>query len=198
MKRLISLLLLCGVLVPSVYAQEEKIEVSGSRKAVRTSTDVALAAMPAATLAIAIAKEDWKGIAIGAAECAGTFAVTYGLKYLVKKKRPDRSDNRSVPSGHTSLAFADASFVMRRYGWQFGVPMYAVAGYVAWGRTYAKKHDFWDVAAGAAIGAAVGLIATTPFVKDRNVQLGPMLIETPAPDGTDTFINFGVGGSVTF
>lgn len=172
--------------------------MSGSRKAVRTSTDVALAAMPAATLAIAIAKEDWKGIAIGAAECAGTFAVTYGLKYLVKKKRPDRSDNRSFPSGHTSLAFADASFVMRRYGWQFGVPMYAVAGYVAWGRTYAKKHDFWDVAAGAAIGAAVGLIATTPFVKDRNVQLGPMLIETPAPDGTDTFINFGVGGSVTF
>lgn len=174
MKRLISLLLLCGVLVPSVYAQEEKIEVSGSRKAVRTSTDVALAAMPAATLAIAIAKEDWKGIAIGAAECAGTFAVTYGLKYLVKKKRPDRSDNRSFPSGHTSLAFADASFVMRRYGWQFGVPMYAVAGYVAWGRVFARKHHWWDAAAGALIGAGCAFVFTTPFARDHELSITPM------------------------
>lgn len=198
MRRILCLLLAVAVCLPSLFAQDEKIEVTGSRKAVRTSTDVAVIAMPVATLGIAIAKQDWTGIAIGAAECAGTMAVTYGLKYLVKKKRPDRSDDHSFPSGHSSLAFADASFVMRRYGWKFGVPMYAVAGYVAWGRTYAKKHDFWDVAAGAAIGTAVGLIATTPFVKKHDMQLGPALIESPTPDGTGTFLNFGVGGSITF
>lgn len=200
MKSITCLILAIAFLLPGMlYAQgnDAPIEITGSRKAVRTSTDVALVAMPAATLVIAIAKSDWKGIAIGAAECAGTLAVSYGLKYLVKKQRPDRSDNHSFPSAHSSLAFVDASFVMRRYGWQFGVPMYAVAGYVAWGRTYAKKHDFWDVAAGAAIGTAVGLIATTPFAKEHNLTLSPAVIETPAPDG-NTFINFGVGGSLTF
>lgn len=170
--------------------------MSGSRRGVRTSTDVVLGVMPAATLAIAIAKQDWNGIWIGAAEAAGTAAVTYGLKYLVKKKRPDGSDNRSFPSAHSSLAFVDASFVMRRYGWKFGVPAYAMATYVAWGRTYAKKHDFWDVAAGAAIGTAVGLIATTPWAKEHELKLNPAIIETPA--GTDTYISVGVGGSITF
>lgn len=198
MRRILCLILAVAMSLPSLFAQDDKIEISGSRKAVRTSTDVVVIAMPVATLGIAIAKQDWKGIGIGAAECAGTLAVTYGLKYLVKKKRPDRSDNHSFPSGHSSLAFADASFVMRRYGWKFGVPMYALAGYVAWGRTYAKKHDFWDVAAGAAIGTAVGLIATTPFVKKHDVTLGPAVIETPTPDGTDTFLNLGIGGSISF
>lgn len=200
MRRLVCLLLALALMLPcAMQAQEETpIEITGSRKAVRTSTDVAIIAMPVATAAIAIAKQDWKGLAIGAAECAGTLAVTYGLKFLIKKQRPDHSDNHSFPSGHTSLAFADASFVMRRYGWKFGVPMYAVAGYVAWGRTYAKKHDFWDVAAGAAIGTAIGLIATTPFVKKHEIQVGPTMIETPTPDGSNTFMNFGVGGSITF
>lgn len=154
--------------------------------------------MPAATLALAIVKQDWNGLWIGAAEAAGAAAVTYGLKYLVKKKRPDGSDNHSFPSAHASLSFLDASFVMRRYGWKFGVPAYAVATYIAWGRTFAKKHDFWDVAAGAAIGTAVGLIATTPFAKKHDLKLNPAVIETPTPDGTNTYISIGVGGSFTF
>lgn len=202
LRRVLCLILVAAMFWPTVTAGEDtasgSMEITGSRKGVRTSTDVMVIAMPAATLAVAIAKQDWKGIAIGAGECAGTLALTYGLKYLVKKKRPDGSDNHSFPSGHSALAFADASFVMRRYGWKFGVPMYAAAGYVAWGRTYAKKHDFWDVAAGAAIGAAIGLLATTPFVKEHSVTISPTLIETPAPDGNNSFINFGVGGSVSF
>lgn len=195
MRKILTILLLAITLLNGVAQETEPIEISGSRKGVRTSTDVMLGVMPAATLAIAIAKEDWKGIAIGAGECAGTFAVTYGLKYLVKKKRPDGSDNHSFPSGHSSLAFTDASFVMRRYGWKFGVPAYAMAGYVAWGRCYAKKHDFWDVAAGAAIGTAVGLLCTTPFAKKHDLQLAPSIQTDPV---NNTFISVGIGGSMTF
>lgn len=179
--------------VMPVYSAEPAIEISGSRKAVRTSTDVILFTMPAATLGVAIAKKDWQGIWIGAAECAGTFAVTYGLKYAIRKKRPDGSDYHSFPSAHSSLVFTDASFVMRRYGWKFGVPAYALATYVAWGRTYAKKHDFWDVATGAAIGTAIGLISTRPFMK--NVEIAPAAFTDPT---TGTFVSFGVGGTVTF
>lgn len=180
---------------PLRAASDGPIEISGSRKGVRTSTDITLGVMAASTLTLALVKQDWKGLALGAGECAGVFAVTYGLKYLVKKKRPDGSDNHSFPSGHTSLAFTDASFIMRRYGWKFGVPAYALAGYVAWGRCYAKKHDFWDVAAGAAIGSAVGLLCTTPFAREHDLKIAPQVIPDPAGN---SFVSFGVGGSMTF
>lgn len=193
MTRLLTLFLAILLCVPSLYAGEPQIEISGSRKAVRTSTDVVLIAMPVATLGIAIAHKDWKGIGIGAAEAAGTLAVTYGLKYAVHKRRPDGSDRRSFPSGHSSLVFTDASFLMRRYGWKYGVPAYALATYVAWGRVYGKKHDFWDVATGAAIGTAIGLLGTRPFMKQ--VEIAPAAITDPV---TGDFISIGVGGSVTF
>jgi len=188
---IILLLIVTGVL-PS-NAGEPQIELSRSQKGVRTSTDVLLFAMPAATLGIAIGKKDWKGIGIGAAEVAGTLAVTYGLKYAIHKRRPDGSDNHSFPSGHSSLVFADASFVMRRYGWKFGVPAYALATYVAWGRVYGKKHDVWDVVAGAAIGSAIGLLCTKPYM--QNVELAPAAIADPV---TGDFISIGIGGSITF
>ena len=175
------------------HCGEPQIEISKPRKAVRTSTDVVLIAMPVATLGIAIAKQDWKGIAIGAAECAGTLAVTYGLKYAIHKKRPDGSDNHSFPSGHSSLVFTDASFVMRRYGWKFGVPAYAMATYVAWGRVYSRKHDVWDVVTGAAIGTAIGLLGTRPFMK--NVEVAPAAFTDPL---TGSFVSFGLGGSIRF
>lgn len=46
MRRILCLLLAVAVCLPSLFAQDEKIEVTGSRKAVRTSTDVAVIAMP--------------------------------------------------------------------------------------------------------------------------------------------------------
>lgn len=190
-KMLIVVALLLHALVG--YGGEPTIELTKTQKAVRTSTDVVLIAMPVATLGIAIGKKDWKGIGIGAAEVAGTLAVTYGLKYAVHKRRPDGSDNHSFPSGHSSLVFADASFVMRRYGWKFGVPAYALAGYVAWGRVYGKKHDVWDVVTGAAIGSAIGLLCTKPFMKQ--VEIAPAAIADPV---TGSFITIGVGGSVSF
>lgn len=193
MIRILVSLMLLSLTASGIRAGEPTVYISSSRKAVRTSTDVVLVAMPVATLGIAIAHRDWKGIGIGAAEAAGTLAVTYGLKYAVHKRRPDGSDRRSFPSGHSSLVFTDASFLMRRYGWKFGVPAYALATYVAWGRVYARKHDFWDVAVGAAIGSAIGLLSTRPFMKQ--VEIAPAAITDPV---TGSFVSIGVGGSVTF
>ncbi|MDE6243538.1 MAG: phosphatase PAP2 family protein [Muribaculaceae bacterium] len=192
--RLLTLILILLLALPhTALAGEPQIELTRSQKGVRTSTDVLLVAMPVATLGIAIGKKDWKGIGIGVAEAAGTMAVTYGLKYAIHKRRPDGSDNHSFPSGHSSLVFTDASFVMRRYGWKFGVPAYALAGYVAWGRVYGKKHDTWDVLAGAAIGSAIGLLCTKPFMK--NAQIAPAALTDPQ---TGQFISIGIGGTVNF
>lgn len=66
LKRIIIVLMALLIALPSLRAQDDApMQITGSRKAVRTSTDVMLGVMPAATLAIAIAKKDWNGIWIG-------------------------------------------------------------------------------------------------------------------------------------
>jgi membrane-associated phospholipid phosphatase len=72
------------------------------------------------------------------------------------------------------VAFSGATFLQRRYGWKLGVPAYAVSTYVAWGRVYSKRHDVWDVLAGAAIGVGSALVFTRPFAEKHNVTLAPI------------------------
>ncbi len=168
MRKYIFAVLLCLVAVVG-HSQE----LSSSRKAVKTSGDVLLVAMPVATLAGVLATQDWTGLKQAAFTTATTLGTTYLLKYAVKKERPDRSDNHSFPSAHTSITFANAAFLQRRYGWKFGAPAFAVATYVGWSRTYAKKHDWWDVAAGAAIGAGSAYIFTRPFARKHDLAISP-------------------------
>ena len=52
------------------------------------------------------------------------------LKYTVRRERPDGSNNKSFPSGHSASAFATATVLHRHYGWKIGVPAYALGGYV--------------------------------------------------------------------
>lgn len=108
-------------------------------------------------------------------ETAGaTAAATLILKYAIKERRPDGSDTHSFPSGHSAVSFASAAYLQRRYGWKFGAPAYALSCYVAWGRCYAKKHYWYDVLAGAAIGAGSAYIFTRPWAKDHDLQISPV------------------------
>ncbi len=149
------------------------IHVSKTRKGVATSTDVLLVALPVATLAGVLIERDWEGLKQGALSGVTELAAVYILKYAVKERRPDRSNSHSFPSGHSATAFATATFLQRRYGWKFGVPAYAIATYIGWGRVYAKKHHWWDVVAGAAIGAGASLIYTRPFAQKHELTLSP-------------------------
>ena len=178
----ITMLMLCL----SVNGQE--LKVTGSRKAVRTSGDVLVFITPVASLATVLATQDWQGLKQGVFTGVTTLGVTYALKYLVKKERPDFSDNHSFPSMHTSVSFAGAAFIQRGYGWKWGIPAYAVSTYVGWSRVYGKKHDWWDVAAGAVIGAGSAYIFTRPFAKKHNLSISPV-----AGDG-----HYGVYASMTF
>lgn len=107
--------------------------------------------------------------------------MTYILKYSIKKERPDIADKHRFLPAHTSIAFQGASFIQRRYGWKWGAPAYLLSAYVGWGRTYAKKHDWWDVAAGAAIGTASTYIFTRPFAKKHNLTLAPAIFNGNCP-----------------
>lgn len=144
-----------------------------SRSAIETSTDVLMFAPGAVGAGISLLKGDYKGFWQLAESGATAVAASYLLKYTVKKERPDGSDEKSFPSNHTAVAFAGAAYLQRRYGWEYGAPAYAVGAYVAWGRVYSKRHDFWDILAGAAIGVGSAYIYTRPFAKKHNVVIGP-------------------------
>ncbi|MDE6480144.1 MAG: phosphatase PAP2 family protein [Muribaculaceae bacterium] len=164
----------------NTYAEETSFSLSGTRKGIRTSTDVVAVTLPAAALAATLIQQDWEGLKEGAFTAAATAGATLILKYTIKEKRPDFSNTHSFPSGHTSVTFAAATFIGRRYGWKWSIPAYALSTYTAWGRVYGRKHHWWDVAAGAAIGAASAMIFTHPYMRKHEVALVPAVSETSA------------------
>ena len=84
--------------------------------------------------------------------CSGT---TYLLKHSIHKMRPDGTDNRSFPSGHTAIAFSGATMLHKEFGktspW-ISVAGYTVATITAVDRVRRNRHHWEDVATGAAIG----------------------------------------------
>jgi len=124
--------------------------------------------LPATAAGFTVGLKDGKG-AIQLAESVGlTAAVTYGLKYTIQESAPN-GDSHSFPSAHTSLAFSSAEFMRKRYGWEYGIPCYLAAAFVAVSRVEAKDHYVHDVLAGAAIGVASSYLFTQPY-KGWNVQ----------------------------
>ena len=86
--------------------------------------------------------------------------VIQGLKHTVQRERPDGSDNRSFPSGHTGSAFATATVLQRHFGWKVGAPAYAFGAYVGAARIATDKHHLSDVLLGAGIGLVAGRSVT--------------------------------------
>ena len=105
---------------------------------------------------------------------AGTFVVTYGLKYLVGRDRPyERYPGRvhpyslenspSFPSGHTATAFALATSLSIRYPkWYVIAPTALWACSVGVSRMNEGVHYPTDVLAGAALG--VGLSVANVYI----------------------------------
>jgi membrane-associated phospholipid phosphatase len=82
-------------------------------------------------------------------------ATTQAIKLTARRTRPDGS-SLSLPSGHTSAAFATASVVQSEFGWKAGIPAYAIASWVAASRVQMDRHYLSDVIAGATIGVLAG------------------------------------------
>lgn len=141
--------------------------------ALRHTTDVLCLLPDATALGVAIAKHDNEGLKQLGLSTATCLAVNYGLELCIRKDRPNGTGHHAFPSTHTAVAFNGSTFLMKRYGWKWGVPAYAVSSVVAWGRVKCDHHDWWDVLGGTAIGVGTAFIFTRPFVKDVDVAISP-------------------------
>ena len=85
-----------------------------------------------------------------------TQVVVGPIKWGVGRQRPNGSDTRSFPSGHTANSFAMGRVLHRQYGIWAGLPMYGIGSLVAGGRLEDRHHYLSDVVMGAVLGTIVG------------------------------------------
>ena len=155
--------LLCGVLL--CFATGMSAQAGNN---IETAGDVLAVLLPATAAGLTVVFKDGDGALQLGASAALTLGVTYGLKYAINETRPN-GDSLSFPSAHTSVSFASAEYMRKRYGWGYGMPAYAVATFVAISRVEAKEHYVHDVVAGAAIGIASSHLFTRHY-KGWNIQ----------------------------
>jgi len=136
-----------------------------------TISNVGALTLMGTALFVPTAKGDWEGLGQAALSVGSAGALAEVLKQTFPERRPDNSDNKSFPSGHSALSFASATTLHRRYGWQAGLPAYAVATLVGIGRERSNEHHWYDVVAGAALGTASGWLFTDAF--NDKVRLVP-------------------------
>lgn len=110
-----------------------------------------------------------------------TGGAVYTMKETIHEWRPDMTDRKSFPSGHTAFAFAGATVLHHEYGhlspW-ISIAGYATAAATAVDRVCRDRHHWYDTAAGAAAGflsAELGFFITDRIFPKKNigVAVGP-------------------------
>ena len=94
-------------------------------------------------------------------------------KRAVGRQRPNGSNDRSFPSGHSYSWFASATVVERHYGVWAALPVYGLWAIAGLARIDNDAHYFSDVVAGATLGYLVA--RTTKRVNDEALPGTPRL-----------------------
>ena len=128
-----------------------------------TAGDILQYAIPLAGLTAAFVQKDWQGAKQVGATVATALGTANLMKLGISKWRPDLADENSFPSGHTAAAFAGAAFIDMRYGWEFGVPAYALAAFTGYTRLRIDTHFVDDVVSGMSIGLLSAAMWTSPL-----------------------------------
>ena len=149
----LAVLLLSLAFSVNAYSQDKRYHGDGIDDVLRFVPLTAALTMKAAGVESA---SSWKRLAVNSAlSVAISSGATWGLKHAVDRRRPDGTDCRSFPSGHTTIAFAGATILYKEYShvskW-IGVAGFGVAALTAADRVRRNRHHWEDVAAGAAIG----------------------------------------------
>ncbi len=99
------------------------------------------------------------------------------IKRTAGVQRPDASSKNSFPSGHTAMAFTNATVLHKEYG-MYRHPLYSVGGYTAatvtaLGRGLNNRHWLTDVLTGAGMGIAsteLGYLLANQILKNRGMN----------------------------
>jgi hypothetical protein len=128
-------------------------------------------------------------------------ATVQTMKSAINVWRPDNSNNKSFPSGHTATAFVGAHILFKEYkdvSPAIGVAGYAVATGTGALRVLNKKHWISDVVIGAGVGmlsAEAGYMLLPVFHKVLGLEAtNKHLVAVPSV-GVG---NYGIGLSYTF
>ena len=132
-----------------------------------TASTIGAGALAAWSIGVPAVSGDGKGAIQAAGSIGLAYGISTGLKEAFPEQRPDGSDNRSFPSGHTAAAFGAAASIYERRGPGEGIPAFALATLVGVARVEAHKHHWYDALAGAAIGTGSGLLLTHPLADKR-------------------------------
>lgn len=159
--------LAAAALVPPSPAQAD---------ATRRSGEVLSWALPAGVAAVELWRGDREGAWQFGQSLAVTLAATEVLKRSVHSRRPDGSDEESFPSGHASRAFAAATYVHRRHGFEAAWPVYLGAAWVGHSRVHADQHRWRDIAGSALLSAVSSWWLVTPAGGSVGVTLAPRAV----------------------
>ncbi|EEW11389.1 PAP2 superfamily protein [Vibrio mimicus] len=138
-----------------------------------TLSDIGTYGLVGLAFAMPAYKSDWQGFTQAGLSIATASGVGLVTKSLIDEERPDGSGNDSFPSNHTANAFAAATTLNIRYGWEVGLPAYGVAALSGVGRVEGNKHYWRDVLAGAVLGTVSAWIFTESL--DDSVQVLPWI-----------------------
>jgi undecaprenyl-diphosphatase len=112
-----------------------------------------------------------------------TMSVTFGLKFLIARPRPDdlgtvpQLPDPAFPSGHTSNAFSFAT-TLSYYHRKVAPFLFAWAILISFSRVLLGFHYFTDVLVGAAVGIVISLVIAR-IAKRYDTQIADFVERLP-------------------
>lgn len=165
----------------------------------RTSGRAVAYVLPAIAGGVTIYKRDWKGLAQLTVVTGLTYATAYSLKQIVRSCRPyakpctpGGSGWDSFPSTTSAIGSASSSFMWRRYGWEWGVPMFVASAYPSYALQKSHQNKIWDGVASTAIAFTLNRLLTPRYQKpDEEKQDRRGFYSGFEGDGDGLFANVG-------
>lgn len=148
--------------IASVEAAQKKCNRSGRDS---KFANFGKTAMPIATLGVNAFHLDWLGAIISQGMTHGLYAIGRESENKIGKRRPCGC-NGAFPSGHMIVYGVNASFLHYRYGWQYGLPAYAMTIAFSVDRVRHKAHSWGDMIGTFAITNAIMYLITPRFTED--------------------------------
>jgi len=136
-----------------------------------------------------------KGLAVGASAVYTTQFFTETIKSLSDRERPDKSNNKSFPSGHSSQAGVTNMLSSRNIEYLnfhptvesiIDVALTTLTFTIGWARIEGNKHYPTDVLIGAALGKFFGAFINDAFLG----RYSNNIIVTPQISPSSTSLNF--------